>query len=410
MSEPAPQGPRGHHRGAARVLRAPGVLRGPRRPLHRARSTATTSRASSGRCATPPRTTGPIVVHVAHPEGPGLRAGRERRRQAPARHRSRTAQAGQLHRGVHRGHVQARRGAPRAGRHHRGHARLHRAAAVRRALPRPADRRRHRRAARRHVGAAGMAMGGLRPVVAIYSTFLTRAFDQVMYDVGLHRQPVVFAIDRAGITGDDGASHHGVLDMVLLTKVPGMTVLAPSSLPGARPDARRRPRHHRRPRRHPLPEDAGPLGRPTTRSAPGSPAASCAAGADVCLLAVGKLRRPTPRPPPTRSPPRASTATVWDVRCVKPLDPAMLADAAEHPAVVTVEDGFARRRRRLAPSPTPSAASPSSRRPAPRRRCRCSACPSAVPAPGQARRHPRRARPRRRRHRRRRPPASSPSR
>src|SRR4051812_42980294 len=76
---------------------------------------------------------------------------------------------------------------------------------------------------------AGMAMGGLRPVVAIYSTFMTRAVDQVMYDVGLHRQPVIFCIDRAGITGDDGPSHHGVLDMALLSKVPGMTILAPSS-------------------------------------------------------------------------------------------------------------------------------------------------------------------------------------
>ncbi len=77
--------------------------------------------------------------------------------------------------------------------------------------------------------AAGMAMGGLRPVVAVYSTFLTRAFDQVNLDVGLHGQPVVFCLDRAGITGDDGASHHGVLDMVLFTKIPNMTVLAPSS-------------------------------------------------------------------------------------------------------------------------------------------------------------------------------------
>ena len=63
----------------------------------------------------------------------------------------------------------------------------------------------------------------------IYSTFMTRAVDQVMYDVGLHRLPVVFCLDRAGITGDDGPSHHGVLDMVLFTKVPGMTVFAPSS-------------------------------------------------------------------------------------------------------------------------------------------------------------------------------------
>jgi 1-deoxy-D-xylulose-5-phosphate synthase len=78
--------------------------------------------------------------------------------------------------------------------------------------------------------AAGMAMGGLRPVVALYSTFLSRAWDQVVYDVALHRLPVVFCLDRAGITGDDGPSHHGVYDMALLSKVPGMRVLAPSCL------------------------------------------------------------------------------------------------------------------------------------------------------------------------------------
>ena len=77
--------------------------------------------------------------------------------------------------------------------------------------------------------AAGLAMGGFRPVVAIYSTFLNRAWDQLYYDVGLHGLPVIFCIDRAGITGDDGPSHNGVMDLALLTKVPGMTVLAPSS-------------------------------------------------------------------------------------------------------------------------------------------------------------------------------------
>ena len=66
--------------------------------------------------------------------------------------------------------------------------------------------------------AAGMAMGGLRPVVALYSTFLNRAWDQVVYDVALHRLPVVFCLDRAGITGDDGPSHHGVYDMALLAR------------------------------------------------------------------------------------------------------------------------------------------------------------------------------------------------
>ncbi len=78
--------------------------------------------------------------------------------------------------------------------------------------------------------AAGLAMGGLRPVVALYSTFFSRAFDQANLDVGLHGLPVVFALDRAGITGDDGPSHHGVLDMVLCQTIPGMTMFAPSSV------------------------------------------------------------------------------------------------------------------------------------------------------------------------------------
>src|SRR5436853_4431276 len=77
--------------------------------------------------------------------------------------------------------------------------------------------------------AAGMAMGGLRPVVALYSTFFSRAFDQANLDVGLHGLPVVFALDRAGITGDDGPSHHGVLDLALCLRIPGMTMFAPSS-------------------------------------------------------------------------------------------------------------------------------------------------------------------------------------
>ena len=66
-------------------------------------------------------------------------------------------------------------------------------------------------------------MGGLRPIVALYSTFLSRAWDQVVYDAALHRLPIVFCLDRAGITGPDGASHHGVYDMALLSKVPGVS-------------------------------------------------------------------------------------------------------------------------------------------------------------------------------------------
>ena len=110
-------------------------------------------------------------------------------------------------------------------------------------------------------GAAGMAMGGLRPVVAIYSTFLNRAWDQVVYDVALHRLPVIFCLDRAGVTGDDGASHHGIYDMALLAKVPGMRILAPSSRRGTAADAPRRDRARRlRTSGHPLPERQEPLG------------------------------------------------------------------------------------------------------------------------------------------------------
>ena len=75
--------------------------------------------------------------------------------------------------------------------------------------------------------AAGLAMGGLHPVVAIYSTFLNRAFDQVMMDVALHKLPVTMVLDRSGVTGPDGASHNGMWDLSMLNIVPGMRVAAP---------------------------------------------------------------------------------------------------------------------------------------------------------------------------------------
>jgi len=75
--------------------------------------------------------------------------------------------------------------------------------------------------------AAGLAMGGLHPVVAIYSTFLNRAFDQTLMDVALHRLPVTFVLDRAGITGLDGASHHGMWDGSIMQLIPGMKIAAP---------------------------------------------------------------------------------------------------------------------------------------------------------------------------------------
>jgi 1-deoxy-D-xylulose-5-phosphate synthase len=185
--------------------------------------------------------------------------------------------------------------------------------------------------------AAGMAMGGLRPVVAVYSTFLTRAFDQVNLDVGLHRQPVIFCLDRAGVTGDDGPSHHGVLDMMLLTKVPGMTVFAPSSYQELQQmlhdamDITDGPVTIRWPKtaaRQVSPAEVGE----------GLAARRLAEGNDLCMIAVGKMLAAAEAA--TRQlVAQGISVSLWDPRVVKPLDPVMLADAARHPYVLTVEDG-----------------------------------------------------------------------
>jgi 1-deoxy-D-xylulose-5-phosphate synthase len=187
--------------------------------------------------------------------------------------------------------------------------------------------------------AAGMAMGGLRPVVAIYSTFLSRAVDQINLDVGLHGLPVVFCVDRAGVTGDDGPSHHGVLDMALLLQVPGMTIFAPSSAQELRlmfdlaikldgPVAIRYPKGAAR---SVLPSEVGR----------GLRARCVQEGSDVCILAVGKLVEAA-QTAATLLGGHGVNPTVWDVRVVKPLDGAMLASALDHRLVVTVEDGVRR--------------------------------------------------------------------
>ncbi len=186
--------------------------------------------------------------------------------------------------------------------------------------------------------AAGMAMGGLRPVVAVYSTFLSRAFDQANLDVGLHGQPVVFALDRAGITGDDGSSHHGVLDLALCLRIPGMTVFAPSSAQELKvmldtalglsgPASIRYPKG---PARQVPPDQVGSgLAARRVRTGDGS----------VCILAVGKMLEAAEEAAEILGGDGVE-ATVWDARVVRPLDPHMVADAGRHGLIVTVEDGL----------------------------------------------------------------------
>ncbi len=190
-------------------------------------------------------------------------------------------------------------------------------------------------------GAAGMALGGLRPIVALYSTFLSRAWDQVVYDVALHRLPVVFCLDRAGITGDDGPSHHGVYDMALLAKVPGMRVLAPSSaqelqqmlrdaleLAESGPVTIRYPKGAARQ----VPVDDVGSGLEARRLADGD--------GSVALLAVGKMVGAALKAAEALTESGTPT-TVWDVRSCTPLDQSMIDDAARHELVVTIEDGIA---------------------------------------------------------------------
>ena len=186
--------------------------------------------------------------------------------------------------------------------------------------------------------AAGMAMSGLRPVVAIYATFLNRAFDQIAFDVGLHELPVIFCLDRAGITGPDGASHHGLLDMMLMSKIPGMTLFAPSSyqeLQQMFQDA--------------LEITDGPVciryprtPAPTvheTEVGKGKQARKVQEGDDACILAIGKMLEPA-KEAANDLKQHGIGCSVWDVRCVAPIDGGMLEDAHRHPVVVTIEDGI----------------------------------------------------------------------
>jgi 1-deoxy-D-xylulose-5-phosphate synthase len=189
--------------------------------------------------------------------------------------------------------------------------------------------------------AAGMAMGGLRPVVALYSTFLTRAIDQAMYDVGLHGLPVVFALDRSGITGPDGPSHHGVLDMLLMSKVPDVTIYAPSSAQELKvmltnAMTAQGPVAIRYPKGVAVQVESNQVGS-------GLSARKVRAGGSshgVCIIAVGHLLEAASRAADLLQTEHGIDATVWDPRVVVPADEAMLLDASQHKIVVTIEDGM----------------------------------------------------------------------
>lgn len=183
--------------------------------------------------------------------------------------------------------------------------------------------------------AAGLAMAGRVPVVAVYSTFFSRAFDQANLDVGLHGEHVVFVLDRAGITGDDGPSHHGVLDLVLCLRIPTMTVLAPSSAEDLAAMLRTAvdldgPVAIR------FPKGAAVVG---GRAGRGLRARQVRRGGDVAIVAVGDRVAPAVEAAAVLAD-GGVEAAVWDVRAVRPLDPRLVGSVAEAPLVVTVENGL----------------------------------------------------------------------
>ncbi|HET7559203.1 MAG TPA: transketolase C-terminal domain-containing protein, partial [Limnochordia bacterium] len=188
--------------------------------------------------------------------------------------------------------------------------------------------------------AAGLACGGFRPVAAIYSTFLQRAYDQVIHDVALQNLPVLFAIDRAGFAGDDGATHHGAFDIAYLRTVPNFVLMAPKdeaelcrmlatglAYPG--PAAVRYPRGEglgvALPQRfEPLPIGRGEVVR---------------AGEDLTLFAYGAMVQPA-LDAAERLSLAGIEARVVNARFAKPLDEALLLECArETGALLTLEEG-----------------------------------------------------------------------
>ena len=191
--------------------------------------------------------------------------------------------------------------------------------------------------------AAGLACEGLKPVVAIYSTFLQRAYDQMIHDVAIQKLPVVFALDRAGIVGADGATHCGAYDIAYIRCVPNMSLLTPADENECRQALTSAFRQdHPVAVRYPRGSGAGvaigsdladmPWGKAELHRSTGK--ASAVGGPRIAILAFGTLLYPALQAA------EALDASVVNMRFVKPLDVDMVLQMARsHDAIVTVEEG-----------------------------------------------------------------------
>jgi 1-deoxy-D-xylulose-5-phosphate synthase len=189
---------------------------------------------------------------------------------------------------------------------------------------------------------AGLATRGLRPVVAIYSTFLQRGYDNIIHDVAIQSLPVIFCMDRAGLVGEDGETHMGLYDIAYMLAVPGMTVTAPRDGREMLGLLRAALKHEDGPFCLRYPRAAVPDGTPDVAEVEPVPYASWDVprhGADVAILAVGTMVEPSLEAAGALAV-EGLNVTVVNCRYLKPYDEATLAAVlAEHKHVLTVEEG-----------------------------------------------------------------------
>jgi len=187
--------------------------------------------------------------------------------------------------------------------------------------------------------AAGMAFTGLHPVVAIYSTFLNRAFDQLLMDVALHKAGVTFVLDRAGITGDDGPSHHGIWDLALSGIVPTLHVAAPRDAATLREVLRESLDISDAPSLLRFPKGAVGPDIPAFERRDGIDVLYRGESADVLLVSVGAMAKICVEAA-SQAYREGVGVTVIDPRWVKPLPASLLTMAQRYKSVVVVEDGI----------------------------------------------------------------------
>ncbi|WP_430592885.1 1-deoxy-D-xylulose-5-phosphate synthase [Humidisolicoccus flavus] len=188
--------------------------------------------------------------------------------------------------------------------------------------------------------AAGLAFGGLHPVVALYSTFMNRAFDQVLMDVGLHKAGVTFVLDRAGVTGPDGPSHHGMWDLALLHIVPGIRIAAPRDAVRLREELGEALAIHDAPTVVRFPKGKAVEEIPALRRLGDGVDVLAENGApDVLIVAIGSFA-PMALDVAERLGAEGIGVTVVDPRWPIPVAPSIVSLASRHRIVVTMEDGI----------------------------------------------------------------------